>query len=78
MFFADMFLLLFARSIEAMENLHVRLIVWLKQKFTKVVKARIYASNFKGNLMSSGWQNQKSTSLSVIWKFPNIQISGNK
>lgn len=44
-----MFLFLFAWSIETMENLHVKLIVWLKQKFTKVVKARIYASNLKSH-----------------------------
>lgn len=44
-----MFLFLFAWSIKTMENLHVRLIVWLKQKFTKVVKARVYASNLKSH-----------------------------
>lgn len=47
-------------------------------KFTEVVKARIYASNLKGNLMSPDWQNQKSTSLSVIWKFPNVHMFGTK
>ena len=44
-----MFLFLFAWSIKTMENLHVRLIVWLKQKFTKVVKAGVYASNLKSH-----------------------------
>lgn len=66
-----MFLFLFAWSIETMENLHVR----LKQKFTKVVKARVYASNLKSHELRLA---ESKVNMSVIWKFPNIPISGNE